>query len=66
MVITTDVNIMKSSQVPMPNKWQDIPMKISMMLLMETKTGIGETTKIINKIQNHENRIRMVAVTLHQ
>jgi len=66
MVITTDVNIMKSSQVPMPKKWQDIPMKISMMLLMETKTGIGETTKIINKIQNHENRIRMVAVTLHQ
>lgn len=50
----------------MPKKWQDIPMKISMMLLMETKTGIGETTKIINKIQNHENRIRMVAVTLHQ
>lgn len=66
MVITTDVNIMKSSQVPMPKKWQDIPMKISMMFLMETKTGIGETTKIINKIQNHENRIRMVAVTLHQ
>lgn len=66
MVITTDVNIMKSSQVPMPKKWQDIPMKISMMLLMETKTGIGETTKIIKKIQNHENRIRMVAVTLHQ
>lgn len=66
MVITTDVNIMKSSQVPMPKKWQDIPMKISMLLLMETKTGIGETTKIINKIQNHENRIRMVAVTLHQ
>lgn len=66
MVITTDVNIMKSSQVPMPKKWQDIPMKISMMLLMETKTGIGETTKIINKIQNHKNRIRMVAVTLHQ
>lgn len=65
-MITTDVNIMKSSQVPMPKKWQDIPMKISMMLLMETKTGIGETTKIINKIQNHENRIRMVAVTLHQ
>ena len=66
MVITTDVNIMKSSQVPMPKKWQDIPMKISMLLLMETKTGIGETTKIINKIQNHENRVRMVAVTLHQ
>lgn len=57
MVITTDVNIMKSSQVPMPKKWQDIPMKISMMLLMETKTGIGETTKIINKIQKDRKSV---------
>lgn len=49
MAITTDVNMMKSSQVPMPKKWQDIAMKISMMLLMETQAGIGVTTKIINK-----------------